>query len=138
MSDDNVVTFDPNRATEEPEPERTPQLPSEEDIRSFLVVSDFIRSLSVSDTAKLEIDEDILRVIVDHEVDAEFINVSESVRSLTVQQGAEIGFDYVIDPIRGDEVTLDDCVNDLTDCFHSLIEWIEAEREKQKLFIDPT
>lgn len=96
--------------------------PSHEDLKTFLLVLNFIRKLSVSRSGKLEFNEDTLSIVLTHYLDHEDINEYEVVKYTALQEEAEMNF-----KMSGDKFVIDDAVMDLLNALEGLVEWMESE-----------
>lgn len=96
--------------------------PSHEDLKTFLLVLNFIRKLSVSRSGKLEFNEDTLSVILTHYLEHKDINEYEVVKYTALQEEAEMNF-----KLSGGQFAIDDTVMDLLNALEGLVEWMDPQ-----------
>ncbi len=100
--------------------------PSENDVRSFLLVLNFIKHLSVSHTGKIGFDDDQLKIVLTNYVVDEDINDYGVLKSTALHQEATMNFMLE----NGmDEELVDNSVDDLLDCLDGLVKWMDDESE---------
>ena len=128
---DKVVQFGPVKGSKKSggQPPKRPDivLPTREQLKSFIEVTDFLRTMSLSRTVSLDVDDDGLRILVHHMLEQEFVNEAESVISMSMSHGVDIDFH------DGDGVGIntEDCVDDLTDGLSGVIGWIEGTKKPE-------